>query len=41
LRKLYELYSDYVVKNPFFTPEMPIRCELFYENLTKLVNQKV
>lgn len=29
LNKLYELYSDYVLKNPFYEVEMPIRCELF------------
>src|SRR5689334_10298240 len=29
VRKVYNLYSDYAMKNPFFTPEMPIRCEQF------------
>ena len=29
LHKMYELYSDYVLKNPFYEVEMPIRCELF------------
>jgi len=29
LRKCYELYSDYVMKNPFYSLEMPIRCEKF------------
>ncbi|KAJ1189908.1 hypothetical protein NDU88_006650 [Pleurodeles waltl] len=33
LRKLYELYSDYALKNPFYSLEMPIRCELFDQNL--------
>ena len=37
LRKLYEIYADYGMKNPFHTPEMPIRAELFNENLVKLV----
>lgn len=27
--KIYGIYSDYVMKNPFYTPEMPIRCEQF------------
>src|SRR6187549_3812924 len=27
VRKIYELYADYVMKNPFYTVEMPIRCE--------------
>lgn len=33
LRKLYELYADYATKNPFYSMEMPIRCELFDSNL--------
>ncbi|KAM4651940.1 trafficking protein particle complex subunit 4 [Discoglossus pictus] len=33
LRKIYELYSDYALKNPFYSLEMPIRCELFEQNL--------
>ncbi|XP_021573337.1 trafficking protein particle complex subunit 4 isoform X3 [Carlito syrichta] len=33
LRKIYEIYSDYALKNPFYSLEMPIRCELFDQNL--------
>uniref|UniRef100_A0A8C6U9P5 Trafficking protein particle complex subunit n=1 Tax=Neogobius melanostomus TaxID=47308 RepID=A0A8C6U9P5_9GOBI len=33
LRKIYEVYSDYALKNPFYSLEMPIRCELFDQNL--------
>lgn len=33
LRKIYEIYSDYALKNPFYSLEMPIRCELFDSNL--------
>ncbi|KAJ9669330.1 hypothetical protein H2201_000682 [Coniosporium apollinis] len=29
LRRIYELYADFVMKNPFQTLEMPIRCEKF------------
>ena len=29
LRKTYELYADFVMKNPFYSLEMPIRCEKF------------
>ena len=29
LRKCYELYSDYVMRNPFYSLEMPIRCDKF------------
>ena len=32
-RRVYELYTDYVLKNPFYEMEMPIRCELFDTNL--------
>lgn len=39
LRKIYELYSDYVLKNPFYSLEMPIRCELFDANLQGLLEQ--
>ena len=37
LRKIYELYSDYVLKNPFYALEMPIRSELFLDNLKSLL----
>jgi trafficking protein particle complex subunit 4 len=33
LRKIYELYADYVMKNPFYQTEMPIRCESFDRKL--------
>ncbi|EDW80419.1 uncharacterized protein Dwil_GK18753 [Drosophila willistoni] len=39
LRKVYELYSDYVLKNPFYSLEMPIRCELFDTKLQELLSQ--
>lgn len=39
LRKIYELYADYVLKNPFYSLEMPIRCELFDQNLQALLEQ--
>lgn len=38
LRKIYELYSDFVLKNPFYSLEMPIRCELFDKNLQLLLD---
>lgn len=37
MKKIYEIYSDYCVKNPFHTPEMPIRADLFDTQLLKLV----
>lgn len=39
LRKIYELYADFVLKNPFYSLEMPIRCELFDANLQGLLEQ--
>lgn len=39
LKKIYELYADYVLKNPFYSLEMPIRCELFDANLQSLLEQ--
>lgn len=37
LKHIYELYTDYVLKNPFYEMEMPIRCELFDINLAQAV----
>lgn len=37
LRRIYEIYSDYALKNPFHTVEMPIRSELFDTQILKLV----
>lgn len=33
IRKIYELYADYVMKNPFYQTEMPVRCEAFDRKL--------
>lgn len=38
LRRIYEIYSDYALKNPFYSLEMPIRCELFESNLQNLLD---
>ncbi|TXT10710.1 hypothetical protein VHUM_02215 [Vanrija humicola] len=37
LRRVYEIYSDAVMKNPFHTPEMPINSALFDQRLSKLI----
>ena len=37
LRSVHDLYSDYVMKNPFYEMEMPIRCELFDTNVLSAV----
>jgi len=39
LKRIYELYADYALKNPFYSLEMPIRCELFDINLQGLLEQ--
>lgn len=33
MRKVYELYADFVMKNPFYQLEMPVRCEAFDRHL--------
>lgn len=40
LHNIYELYSDYVLKNPFYEIDQPIRCELFDDQLSQLLNPK-
>jgi len=37
LGRIYEAYSDSVMKNPFHTPEMPIRNEGFEKRVEELV----
>jgi hypothetical protein len=37
LRQVYELHADFVLKNPFYEMDMPIKCELFDTNLNVLV----
>lgn len=38
LRRVYEIYSDFGLKNPFYTPEMPIKSDAFDRALQKLVS---
>ena len=37
LQKVYEAYADAVMKNPFHTPEMPIRSEGFDTRIAALI----
>ena len=37
LARIYSLYADYVMKSPFYQPEMPIRCDLFEQKLLSTV----
>jgi hypothetical protein len=39
LQNIYELYAEYVLKNPFYEMEMPIRCDLFNRHLDKLITR--
>lgn len=39
LKRLYEIYADFALKNPFYSLEMPIRCELFNVNLKLALEQ--
>jgi len=39
LDKIYELYSDYALKNPFYSLEMPIRADLFDQHLHTAIDQ--
>ncbi|PRQ40494.1 putative trafficking protein particle complex subunit [Rosa chinensis] len=39
LKHIYELYTDYVLKNPFYEIEMPTQCELFDMNLTQAIQK--
>ena len=38
LRKTYEIYSDYALKNPFYLMDQPIRSDLFDLNLQTTVD---
>ncbi|XP_023330535.1 trafficking protein particle complex subunit 4-like [Eurytemora carolleeae] len=37
--KVYELYADFALKNPFYSLEMPIRADLFEQNLQVAIDQ--
>ncbi|PWZ03365.1 Sybindin-like protein [Testicularia cyperi] len=37
LQKCYETYADQVMKNPFYTPEMPIRIDGFDRAVERLI----
>lgn len=39
LRKIYEIYADYALKNPFYSIDMPIRSEKFDEALKALLEK--
>ncbi|KAG2020133.1 TRAPP complex subunit Trs23, variant 2 [Coprinopsis cinerea AmutBmut pab1-1] len=37
LQRIYEAYADSVMKNPFHTPEMPIRSDGFESRVTAII----
>ena len=39
LKRIYECYADFGLKNPFYSLDMPIRCELFDQNLQASIEQ--
>lgn len=39
IRRIYDLYSDYVMKNPFYSLEMPIRCDMFERKLSSYIRE--
>lgn len=40
MHKVYELYADYVMKNPFYQLDMPVRCEAFDRHLGGWLNTR-
>ena len=38
--RVYELWADYVMKNPFYTLENPVRCEAFERHLGAYLRAK-
>eukprot|EP01039_Chlorochromonas_danica_P004207 gene4206-4621_t len=41
LQGIYELYTDYVLKNPFYEVDMPIRCDLFNKHLDRFIQRNI
>ena len=40
LRRVYELYADYVMKNPFYQIDMPVKCEAFDRHLIAYIKPR-
>ena len=40
LRKIYEVYSDFALKNPFQSMDMPVRGDKFDEALKQLIEKQ-
>ncbi|KAG7292121.1 hypothetical protein NEMBOFW57_002154 [Staphylotrichum longicolle] len=39
MRRVYDLYTDYVMKNPFYQLEMPVRCDMFDRRLGSYIRE--
>ncbi|KAL2159283.1 hypothetical protein VTH06DRAFT_2718 [Thermothelomyces fergusii] len=39
MRRVYDMYADYVMKNPFYQLEMPVRCDLFDRKLGSYIRE--
>ncbi|KAK4245289.1 Sybindin-like protein [Corynascus novoguineensis] len=39
MRRVYEMYTDYVMKNPFYQLEMPVRCDMFDRKLGSYIRE--
>lgn len=39
MRRVYDMYADYVMKNPFYQLEMPIRCDMFDRKLGSYIRE--
>lgn len=39
LDRIYQIYADYALKNPFYSLEMPIRADLFDQHLQVAIDQ--
>eukprot|EP00455_Lapot_gusevi_P046902 TRINITY_DN6259_c0_g2_i1.p1 TRINITY_DN6259_c0_g2~~TRINITY_DN6259_c0_g2_i1.p1 ORF type:complete len:140 (+),score=38.11 TRINITY_DN6259_c0_g2_i1:62-481(+) len=40
LHAIYEIYTDFVLKNPFYVLDMPIKCDLFDQHLAKFIRDR-
>ncbi|KAH6630652.1 Longin-like domain-containing protein [Chaetomium sp. MPI-SDFR-AT-0129] len=39
MRRVYDMYADYVMKNPFYQLEMPVRCDMFERKLGSYIRE--
>lgn len=39
IKRIYDLYADYVMKNPFYSLEMPVRCDIFDRKLLSYIRE--